>query len=241
LEAGVLTLRDVSVSYGISRAVTGVDLTVQPGEFVALVGANGAGKTSLLRAVSGVVRHTGSLCYADQDLDGRRVDEIIRLGITLVPQGRLLFPRMSVRDNLLAGALSAKTHVAHARADALEEQIDVLRTRRNQVTRTMSGGEQQLVAVARGLMANPRMLLLDEPSLGLAPIMIKRVMDIVAGQHRAGVSILLAEQNVAMARQYAQRLVVMRQGRIVMDVPTQGTTTESVIAAYLGGEATPSP
>lgn len=236
----MLTMRDVSVSYGISRAVTGVDLTVQPGEFVALVGANGAGKTSLLRAISGVVRHTGSVRYADQELGGRRVDEIIRLGITQVPQGRLLFPRMSVRDNLLAGALSAKTHEAHARADALEEQIDVLRTRRNQVTRTMSGGEQQLVAVARGLMANPKMLLLDEPSLGLAPIMIKRVMDIVAAQHRAGVSILLAEQNVAMARQYAQRLVVMRQGRIVMDVPTKGTTTESVVAAYLGGDATTS-
>jgi branched-chain amino acid transport system ATP-binding protein len=231
----MLSLRDVSVSYGVSRAVTGVDLQVAPGEFIAVVGANGAGKTSLLRAISGIVRHSGAISYEDAELSGKRVDQIIRLGISHVPQGRLLFPRMSVRDNLLAGALAAPSREAHERADVLEGQIEVLRSRRGQVTRTMSGGEQQIVAVARGLMSSPRLLLLDEPSLGLAPIMIKRVMDIVAEQHKAGVSVVLAEQNVAMARQYAQRLVVMRLGRIVMDVPTAGTTTEDVVAAYLGG------
>lgn len=238
----IISLDGVSVRYGTNEAVKKASLDVEEGEFVALIGTNGAGKTTLLRSISGTVPYSGEIRYRGQSLAGASVDEIIRHGVVHVPQGRLLFPRLTVEENLRMGAHALEKDKVEPRLRELMELVPLLADRSNQRTRTMSGGEQQVVAVTRGLMAMPQFLVLDEPSLGLAPIMITRVMDIVRSEHESGATVLLAEQNIGVALKYADRIVVMRQGRIVADFARSEVDDEEELRrAYLGETTTGAP
>lgn len=234
--SATLELSGVRVSYGVNPAVRGLSLSVGAGEFVALVGANGAGKTSLLTAIAGMKPYEGSIRLSGAEVSALAVDGLVRRGLALVPQGRLLFPRMSVRDNLRMGGYPVPRRQADERLKQLTSGIEVLSRRAHQLTRTMSGGEQQIVAVARALVSSPTMLMLDEPSLGLAPIMIRRVMDVVAEEHARGIGVLLAEQNLSVALDYADRIVVLRQGEVVaVQHRADGYDAPALSAAYLGG------
>ena len=212
-----LRVEDLIVGYGGLPALHGVSLEVKRGEIVALVGANGAGKSTLLRAIAGLLRPGSGRI----DLDGRRIDgrpahEIVRSGIAYVPEGRHLFGRLTVLDNLLLGAFIHRD----GRVQALEEVTSlfpVLKDRARQLAGTLSGGEQQMLAIARGLMSRPRVLLLDEPSLGIAPRLVTRIYEALAAINRAGLTLLLVEQNVRAALACASRAYVLQTGRIVRE------------------------
>ena len=212
-----LRVEDLIVGYGGLPALHGVSLEVKRGEIVALVGANGAGKSTLLRAIAGLLRPGSGRI----DLDGRRIDgrpahEIVRSGIAYVPEGRHLFGRLTVLDNLLLGAFIHRD----GRVQALEEVTSlfpVLKDRARQLAGTLSGGEQQMLAIARGLMSRPRVLLLDEPSLGIAPRLVSRIYEALAPINRAGLTLLLVEQNVRAALACASRAYVLQTGRIVRE------------------------
>jgi len=212
-----LRVEDLIVGYGGLPALHGVSLEVKRGEIVALVGANGAGKSTLLRAIAGLLRPGSGRI----DLDGRRIDgrpahEIVRSGIAYVPEGRHLFGRLTVLDNLLLGAFIHRD----GRVQALEEVTSlfpVLKDRARQLAGTLSGGEQQMLAIARGLMSRPRVLLLDEPSLGIAPRLVSRIYEALAAINRAGLTLLLVEQNVRAALACASRAYVLQTGRIVRE------------------------
>ncbi|MDR7480971.1 MAG: ABC transporter ATP-binding protein [Armatimonadota bacterium] len=233
----MLTITDVDVFYGETQALWGVSLRVEAGELVALVGANGAGKTTLLRAISGLARVTrGAIALQGTRLTGRPPYAIARLGVTHVPEGRRLFLAMTVEENLQMGA--AHRVPPAERVTLLRELFDlfpVLRERRRQVAGTLSGGEQQMLAIGRALMARPRLLMLDEPSLGLAPRIVEQIMHTVAEIRRRGVTVLLVEQNVHHALRLADRAYVLENGRVVLE----GTGHEllqspQVRASYLG-------
>jgi len=212
-----LRVEDLIAGYGGLPALHGVSLEVKRGEIVALVGANGAGKSTLLRAIAGLLRPGSGRI----DLDGRRIDgrpahEIVRSGIAYVPEGRHLFGRLTVLDNLLLGAFIHRD----GRVQALEEVTSlfpVLKDRARQLAGTLSGGEQQMLAIARGLMSRPRVLLLDEPSLGIAPRLVSRIYEALAAINRAGLTLLLVEQNVRAALACASRAYVLQTGRIVRE------------------------
>ena len=212
-----LRVEDLIAGYGGLPALHGVSLEVKRGEIVALVGANGAGKSTLLRAIAGLLRPGSGRI----DLDGRRIDgrpahEIVRSGIAYVPEGRHLFGRLTVLDNLLLGAFIHRG----GRGQALEEVTSlfpVLKDRARQLAGTLSGGEQQMLAIARGLMSRPRVLLLDEPSLGIAPRLVSRIYEALAAINRAGLTLLLVEQNVRAALACASRAYVLQTGRIVRE------------------------
>lgn len=233
----LLELRGVSAAYGHVQALRGVDLWVGDGEAVGLVGSNGAGKSTTLRAISGLVQPTaGVIRFAGQGLNGLPAHRIAELGIAHVPEGRRVFPEMTVRENLEIGAYLPRAKAR--RAQSMERVLTIfprLAERQRQLAGTLSGGEQQMLAVGRGLMLCPRLLMLDEPSLGLAPIVASETFDCIEEIHRQGVAILLVEQNVARALDLVDRAYVLENGHMVLEGPsTDLRDNQQVRSAYLG-------
>jgi branched-chain amino acid transport system ATP-binding protein len=235
--ATILELRDVHTYYGSIHALKGISLEVHEGEIVTLLGANGAGKSTTLRSINGLNRpRQGSIHFQGRDITQVPAHDIVKRGIAQSPEGRRLFPRMSVTENLEMGAFQ-RTDKAGIREDMdhVFELFPRLQERRNQKAGTMSGGEQQMCAIGRALMARPKLLLLDEPSLGLAPIFVERIFEIVKTINEQGTSILLVEQNAAMALDAADRGYVLETGRIVLaDKAEALKTNEEVRKTYLG-------
>jgi branched-chain amino acid transport system ATP-binding protein len=232
----LLEVRGLDVRYGGIRAVLGIDLEVAEGELVCLIGANGAGKTSALKAICGLLPAPGArLRYGGEDLSAVPVHERARRGLVLVPEGRGIFPQLTVEENLRMGAYPlGRAEVASGLA-AQYALFARLRERRGQTAGTLSGGEQQMLAIARALMARPRLLLLDEPSMGLAPMMVARIFEIVREIARQGVTLLLVEQNARLALEAAGRGYVMESGRIVLEGPSRDLlSNEKIREAYLG-------
>jgi branched-chain amino acid transport system ATP-binding protein len=233
----LLVVDDIEVRYGNIRALKGVSFEVAEGEIVALLGANGAGKTTTQKTVSGMLRPSlGSIVYDGQRIDGIPAHDLIRLGICHVPEGRHVFPRMTVAENLEMGAFRFKS-VDQSDLDHVLELFPRLRERYKQQAGTLSGGEQQMLAIGRGLMGKPRLLLLDEPSMGLAPLVVAQIFDIIHQVNREGVTVLLVEQNAAQALALAHRGYVLETGEIVLS-GTGGEllADDRVRAAYLGEE-----
>ncbi len=235
--APLLEVADLEVRYGAIAALKGINFTVREGEIVALLGANGAGKTTTQKTVSGMLRPAlGSITYDGRRIDGIPAHDLIRLGICHVPEGRHVFPRMTVAENLDMGAFRFKS----ADEDVLARVLELfprLKERFRQQAGTLSGGEQQMLAIGRALMGKPRLLLLDEPSMGLAPMIVAQIFDIIREINAGGVTVLLVEQNAAQALGLAARGYVLETGEIVL----QGTGSdlladERVRAAYLGEE-----
>jgi branched-chain amino acid transport system ATP-binding protein len=233
----LLRVDDIEVRYGNIRALKGVSFEVGEGEIVALLGANGAGKTTTQKTVSGMLRPSrGAIVYDGQRIDGIPAHELIRLGICHVPEGRHVFPRMTIAENLEMGAFRFKT-VDRQDLEHVLELFPILRERYKQQAGTLSGGEQQMLAIGRALMGKPRLLLLDEPSMGLAPLIVAQIFEIVRQVNRDGVTVLLVEQNAAQALALASRGYVMETGEIVLTgTGAQLLADDRVRAAYLGEE-----
>ena len=233
----LLRVERLRAGYGRVQVLWDVDLHVDRGEIVCLVGANGAGKTTLLRAITGVIPPRGAVAFEGSRIGARGTAAIARLGIAHIPEGRQLFPGMTVREHLELGAAFVPGAWEH-RGETLERVYTLfprLRERERQAAGTMSGGEQQMLAVARSLMARPKMLLVDEPSLGLAPVLVQAVFAALREINRQGVTILLVEQNVRQTLLMAQRGYVLENGRIVLEGPGPALlANDHVKAAYLG-------
>jgi branched-chain amino acid transport system ATP-binding protein len=233
----VLQLDDVHVYYGAIHALKGVSLRVQAGEIVTLIGANGAGKSTTLRAINGLNRpRQGSIRFQGADITQSLPHQIVKSGIAQSPEGRRLFPRMSVTENLEMGAFQRSDRENFAAdMDRVFELFPRLHERRTQKAGTMSGGEQQMCAIGRALMARPKLLLLDEPSMGLAPIFVERIFETVVEVNKQGTPVLLVEQNALMALDVAKRAYVMETGRIALEGPAaELKTNEQVRKTYLG-------
>jgi branched-chain amino acid transport system ATP-binding protein len=231
----LLELKDVRVRYGGIEAVKGVSFDVREGEIVTLIGGNGAGKTTTLKTISGIKRLSeGAVIYRGERIDELRADEIVALGICQAPEGRHIFPRMSVQENLQMGAYGRKRHLSED-YDRVFGLFPVLKERQGQAGGTLSGGEQQMLAIGRALMSNPTVLMLDEPSLGLAPLLVERIFDLLREIHGQGTTILLVEQNAQMALQLADRGYVLESGEIaIQDSADKLMGNEQVRKAYLG-------
>ena len=229
-------LKDVYVSYGQIEALKGVTVNVGEGEIVCLIGANGAGKSTTLMTTSGILKpKKGNKYFDGEDVTDVSADGIVARGIVQVPEGRRIFPRMSVQENLEMGAFRHRDPDPQM-ADRIFELFPVLKERRNQKGGTLSGGEQQMLAIARSLMAEPRLLLLDEPSLGLAPKIVEDIFGIIKRINDEGITVFLVEQNAAMALEVSHRGYVMETGRIVLhDTSANLLDNEDVQKAYLGG------
>ena len=230
----LLELENVSVRYGARRALDSINLEVEEGEIVALLGAKGAGKSTTLRAISGLVPAKGSIRFAGEEISGRAPHEVVAAGVGQVPEGRRIFAQMSVRENLEMGAYQRRD-VSEADFTRVYELFPVLRERERQEGGALSGGEQQMLAIGRALMARPRLLLLDEPSLGLAPLYVARILAIIKEIREAGTTVLLVEQNAAAALRLADRGYVLETGSVVMAGPAAALLADArVRAAYLG-------
>jgi branched-chain amino acid transport system ATP-binding protein len=233
----MLEVSDLVTAYGNIEALKGVSLRVERGRITCLLGPNGAGKTTLMMTIAGILHPLrGSIRLAGIDLVGLSPARIVAHGVALVPENRLVFPQMSVRENLLAGAYQRRDKAGIAAdVERMYERFPRLRERHEQLAGTLSGGEQQMLAVARALMSRPRLLLMDEPSLGLAPLVVKEIFDIVAELNRDGTTIFLVEQNAHMALQVAHRFFLMEQGRVTFKgTPGQLAEDEVIQRAYLG-------
>ncbi len=235
----MLEVNGVVTAYGAIEALRGVSLRVDAGTITCLLGPNGAGKTTLLYTIAGVLRaRRGSIVFNGQELVGLPPSRIVELGLTLVPENRLVFPQMTVRENLLAGAylrLSRGRAPVDADMERMFERFPILRDRAGQLAGTLSGGEQQMLAVARALMARPRLLLMDEPSLGLAPLVVEEIFRNVSQLNREGTTILLVEQNAQLALEHAHHFYLLEQGRVTFTgVPGELAEDEVIRRAYLG-------
>jgi len=237
-EAPILELRGVDVAYGKLRALHGVNLHVNRGEVVALLGANGAGKTTTLRAISGLLAPTaGAILFEGKAISGRRPDLIVRDGIAQSPEERHIWPELSVQENLTLGAYICRDrNVIAERLDSVLTQFPRLRERLDQLAGTLSGGEQQMLAIGRALMSDPRVLLLDEPSLGLSPLMSQEVLGALKRLCAQGITVLIVEQNVHSALSVASRAYVFETGRIVAEASAANLRDNpELMRAYLGG------
>jgi branched-chain amino acid transport system ATP-binding protein len=237
----MLRVSALHVGYGAIRALRGISLEVNEGEVVALIGANGAGKSTLLRTISGVLKPTsGDVLFEGHSLRGMAEDKIVRLGILQVQEGRGILTRMTVQENLEMGAYGRSDNKAEIRRDmeVVLDKFPVLRERRKQFGATLSGGEQQMLAIGRALMARPKLLMLDEPSLGLAPMLVREMFRIIRDFKREKRTVLLVEQNARKALQCADRGYVLETGTIVLSGSGEALLkSEEVQAAYLGGRA----
>ncbi|WP_418727509.1 ABC transporter ATP-binding protein [Collinsella tanakaei] len=233
----MLTVSDINVYYGAIHAIKNVSFEVDEGEVVALIGANGAGKSTTLKTMSGLLRsQTGTIEFLGQNIMHMPADKLVAAGLAHVPEGRRVFAQMSVEENLEMGAFTRPTSEIEPGLERVYAHFPRLKERRRQVAGTLSGGEQQMLAMGRALMSSPKLLMLDEPSMGLAPILIEQIFDIVRELHAAGTTILLVEQNAQMALSIASRAYVMETGKITLS----GTGDEllhndEVRKAYLGG------
>jgi branched-chain amino acid transport system ATP-binding protein len=234
----LLDVKDIHVFYGNIEAVKGMSFHVDRGEIVCLIGANGAGKTTTLRTVSGLLRPAeGAIFYDDQRIDLLPAHDIVGLGVAQSPEGRRIFPRMSVRENLDMGAFTRKDAEQRQDMERILELFPILKERARQAAGTLSGGEQQMLAIGRALMTRPKLLLLDEPSMGLAPIVVQRIFQTIREINQQGVTILLVEQNAAQALNLANRGYVIETGKIVLEDEARALlANERVRKAYLGEE-----
>ena len=233
----ILQVDDINVYYGSIHAIKGISFEVNEGEIVTLIGANGAGKSTTLNTISGLLRSkTGQIEFMGEPLNHVPSHKVVSKGLALVPEGRRIFLQMSVQENLDMGAFSRRGGNIDADMERVFEQFPRLKERRKQVAGTLSGGEQQMLAMGRALMSNPKLLMLDEPSMGLAPILVEQIFEIIKELHKAGTTILLVEQNAQAALSVADRGYVLETGKIV----TTGTGAEllaspAIKKAYLGG------
>jgi branched-chain amino acid transport system ATP-binding protein len=235
--APLLQVEHLHARYGWADVLHGISFVVEDGGITTILGANGAGKTTTLRAVCGMVRTRGAIRFAGRRLDGRPTEEIVRLGIAHVPEGRGTFSQMTVEENLRLGAYCRRDPRGVAEdLEQIYQDLPVLRERRRQLAGTLSGGEQQMLALARALMSRPRLLLLDEPSLGLAPLVVQEIFEMVRAVNRQrGVSVLLVEQNAARALELADHAYLLETGRVVVAGPAQELRRDDAVRrAYLG-------
>ncbi len=234
----MLKIQNLNVYYGAIHALKGIDFHLEEGEIVALIGANGAGKSTTLNAISGLQRaRSGSILFQDEDVSQTAPQKIVRKGIIQVPEGRKIFATLTVMENLEMGAFISNDRVQFRKdLDSVFARFPRLKERIKQLGGTLSGGEQQMLAIARGLMAHPKLLLLDEPSMGLAPILVEQIFDIIQDINHQGTSILLVEQNAQMALSIANRGYVMETGRVVLEGKADDLLNDPMVqSAYLGG------
>lgn len=232
----LLEVRDLTAAYGPVQVLFGLDLVVNPGEFVVMLGANGAGKTTTLRALSGLVSAHGTMNFDGSSILGDRADQVAKLGIAHVPQGRGTLSELTVEENLAVGAYRRSDNEIDDDVARWFDTFPRLAERRQQTAGSMSGGEQQMLAMGRALMARPKILLLDEPSMGLAPLLVQEIFNIISAIHETGTTVLLVEQNANMALQIADRAYVMETGSITTSGPAaELMDTDEIKRAYLGG------
>lgn len=234
----MLKIENLNIKYGAIHAIKGIDLEVHEGEIVTLIGANGAGKSSILRAISGLVKPSeGAIFFMGNSLNKVSAQNIMKMGISQVPEGRHIFSGMTVLENLELGAYQRKDKEGIRKdLQAVYERFPILEKRSRQDAATLSGGEQQMLAMGRALMAKPKLLLLDEPSMGLAPILVREIFSIIEDIHKQGTTVLLVEQNARMALSVADRAYVLETGKVVMSgTGKELAASEDVQKAYLGG------
>ncbi|MDD4772588.1 MAG: ABC transporter ATP-binding protein [Eubacteriales bacterium] len=233
----LLEVNDINVYYGAIHAIQGISFYVEEGEIVTLIGANGAGKSTILKTVSRLLNSkTGSIIFDGNSIDGVEPYKLIRMGLSHVPEGRRIFQHLTVEENLEMGAYTRKTREVQGGIADVFKRFPRLRERRTQIAGTLSGGEQQMLAIGRALMSKPKLIMLDEPSMGLAPMLVEQIFDIITELNRAGTTILLVEQNARMALTVANRGYVLETGRItISDTASVLLNNDKVKKAYLGG------
>jgi branched-chain amino acid transport system ATP-binding protein len=233
----ILKVDNINVYYGAIHAIKGISFEVNEGEIVTLIGANGAGKSTTLQTVSGLLRsRTGSIEFNGENISHVPAHKLVYKGLAQVPEGRRIFLQMSVEENLEMGAFTQKNAGIDADIESVYEQFPRLRERKKQIAGTLSGGEQQMLAMGRALMSHPKLLMLDEPSMGLAPILVEQIFDIIRQLHKNGTTILLVEQNAQMALSVADRAYVLETGKITLSgTGKELAESDEVRKAYLGG------
>ena len=233
----LLKVDNIHVYYGAIHAIKGISFEVNEGETVALIGANGAGKSTTLKTISGLMHpKSGSIQFCDKDITHMEAYRLVSQGLAHVPEGRHIFLQMTVQENLEMGAFTQGGKTLDDDLERVYQQFPRLKERMKQVAGTLSGGEQQMLAMGRALMSRPRLMMLDEPSMGLSPLLVEEIFDIISELHRGGTTILLVEQNAEMALQVADRAYVLESGRIVMSgTGKELAASEEIRKAYLGG------
>jgi branched-chain amino acid transport system ATP-binding protein len=233
----MLKMQDVHAYYDLAPALKGVSLEVNEGEIVSVLGPNGAGKTTTVHAIMGVIKvKSGKIFFGDQEITGKKPHQIVELGISLVPEGRLLFPQMTVEENLNLGASTAKARSKYSSSlESVYFLFPRLRERHLQAGGTLSGGEQQMLAIGRALMSSPHLLMLDEPSIGLAPIMVEDLFDRMQKLIETGISLLVVEQNAVQALRISHRAYVLELGEVTTVRSSSEFTSSEIISSYVGG------